>query len=220
MTRTSRLTLAALTWTFAAIGCSNATTPDDESVAGVEAALEMEDGNFDVETPEAPMFGIDGFESWFDDLDPMTETLEADAILPGDEMPDGTCAHGFLQGRTRRLGREGDREVGVGRGRVLNAEREVIGHVRFIWGTRRDGSKVAFGKLIGRDGEAHGIFRGHAEDGQFRGEWIRRNGNHGVMAGRYGAGDPEVRGGIFAGRWRRVACDPSTEDGASTEDGF
>lgn len=213
MTRTAHITfIASSIFALAALGgCSNATTPEDESIASVEAALEMEDGGFDTETPEAPMFGMEDFESWFADVDPMTETLEGDAILPGDEAPEGACAHGRLQGRTRKL-REG---LGVGRGRVQNADGDVIGHIRFIWGTRRDGSKVAFGKLIDLEGRARGVFRGVAEDGEFHGRWIRRNGNHGVLGGRYG--NPSERpGGVFMGRWHRVDCD----DPASTEDGF
>lgn len=214
MTRTARIALA-LSSSFALTAwgaCSSAGTPDDGSIESVEAALEMEDGGFDTETPEAPMFGMEDFESWFSDVDPLTEPMDGDRPLlaEGDGVPDDACAHGRLMGRYREL-REG---LGVGRGRVVGPEGRVLGHIRFIWGTRRDGTHVAFGKLIDLEGNPRGLFRGVAEDGEFRGQWIRRNGNHGVMAGRYA--DPRrLPGGIFAGRWHRVDCDE-----AEAEDGF
>jgi len=213
MTRTARIALfASSSFALAVTACSTAGAPEDESIESVESALEMEDGGFDTETPEAPMFGMEDFESWFADVDPMTEPMDGDrALLPeGDPEEDGACAHGRLLGRYRQL-REG---LGVGRGRVLGPEGRVIGHIRFIWGTRRDGSHVAFGKLIDLEGNARGLFRGVAEDGEFHGRWIRRNGNHGVLGGRYG--NPErLPGGVFAGRWHRVDCDE-----ADVEDGF
>jgi hypothetical protein len=209
MTRTARISLFG-TLILALAACSTASSPDDESIASVEAALELEDGGFDTETPEAPMFGYEDFEqAWMDDLDPMTEPLAGDAPLvrPDQEPPEDACAHGRLQGRFREL-RDG---LGVGRGRVLGPEGRVIGHMRFIWGTRRDGTHVAFGKVIDLEGRARGVFRGVAQDGEFHGRWVRRNGNHGVMAGRYF--DPRrLPGGVFAGRWHRVDCDEDEEE--------
>jgi len=210
MTHPARIALAALSPFIltAAIGCSTAGTPEDDGVEAVQSALELDDGGFDLETVEEPMFGIGDFESWFADLDPLTEPMAADlAIDPNDEAPEGACAHGFLQGRYRHL----RARMGVGRGRILNADREVVGHFRMIWGTRRDGTHVAFGKAIDLEGNARGVFRGVAEDGHFRGQWLRRNGNHGVIAGRYGNPD-RIPGGVLVGRWHRVQCDdPSLE---------
>ena len=215
MNRTARFALATLSpWILSAlVGCSAAGTPEESDVDSVAAALELEDGGFDAESPEAPMFGMEDFESWFSDVDPLTVELageRVDAADPAGTPDEDACAHGRLQGRYREL-RDG---VGVGRGRVVGPEGRVLGHIRFIWGTRRDGTKVAFGKLIDLEGNARGVFRGVADDGEFHGQWLRRNGNHGVMAGRYG--DPRrLPGGIFLGRWHRVECDD-----ADVEDGF
>ena len=212
MTRTARIALALLSpWILvAAVGCSTAGTPEDDGVDAVQSALELDDGGFDLETVEEPMFGIADFESWYADIDPLTETMDGDAPLeldPADEPPDGACAHGFVQGRYRHL-RE---RMGVGRGRILNADREVIGHFRMIWGTRRDGTHVAFGKAIDLEGNARAVFRGVADDGHFRGQWARHNGNHGVMGGRYG-NPRRIPGGVMAGRWHRVDCDDATAE--------
>lgn len=200
---------------FTFVGCGSTGTIDE--VDSVQAALEQEDGGFD-DGDEAPMFGED---AEFDEaLDPanLPEAVdperihEALALLPEPDVTD-PCDVGGLIGRYRHL-RPG---MGVGRGLVVDAERNVIGHIKLIWGTRRDGTKVAFGKYINLEGRPMALFAGRADEGEFEGRWVNRAGDRGGMRGRYGDPSPEVRaengdphpnapGGVFAGRWAEHTC--------------
>jgi hypothetical protein len=61
-------------------------------------------------------------------------------IAVGIREHDG-CEHGFLRGRWVAL-RE---HAGVYRGMIANADGELTGHIRGIWGEKQDGTKVMFG---------------------------------------------------------------------------
>lgn len=113
------------------------------------------------------------------------------------------CDHGFMRGRWRQV----RRNLGVLRGRLASAEGEPIGHMRGLYGERRDGSRVFFGKAIGLDGRFRGIFAGTYRDGRFAGRWLTRSGEHGVLGGAYRESRPEGRvGGHFLGRWAETSC--------------
>lgn len=208
----TKTTLALLALAMAT-GCA-ATTED--SVDSVQAALESDDA-FDANAD-----GLDINENYLaqdelQDLDAMIgdeaeiEAMDVELVDSGDVAvepiddvpPEDACAHGGLIGRYISL-RPG---MGVARGRVFGADRELIGHARFIWGTRRDGTHVILGKYVDLDRRPVALFRGTAEDGHFRGHWIASNRNIGVARGRYGDPDPTTRGGVFAGRWARTNCD-------------
>ncbi len=105
------------------------------------------------------------------------------------------------RGRWHALGPNAGRYAGL----VLSAEGEPAGHVRGIYGTRRDGSAVVFGKLIGLDGRFRGVLRGTYADGHFDGRWIDRGGDHGAIRGLFRAGDA-LRAGQFLGRWGEAGC--------------
>lgn len=111
------------------------------------------------------------------------------------------CDHGFLRGRWHAL-REG---LGVYRGLVTNEAGEVTGHIRGIWGQRQNGDKVMFGKFIARDGSFRGVVAGTYEAGQFHARWLDRAGDHGLLGGAY-VDSPNVRGGVFHGRWAETSC--------------
>lgn len=111
------------------------------------------------------------------------------------------CDHGFMRGRWVAL-RAG---LGVYRGVVADENGQVTGHIRGIWGQRQNGDKVMFGKLIATDGTFRGLLAGHYEAGQFRARWIVSTGDHGVAGGVY-VDAPNVRGGMFAGRWAETSC--------------
>jgi hypothetical protein len=200
---------------FTFVGCGTSGTVDE--VDSVQAALEMEDGGFD-DGDEAPQFGEDA--EFAEALDPenLPEAGTRERIHAALEMlpePDVTdpCDVGGLIGRYIDL-RPG---MGVGRGIVVGAERSVIGHIKLIWGTRRNGTKVAFGKYINLEGRTMALFAGRADEGQFEGRWVHRSGDQGGMCGRYGDPSPELRaehgdphpnapGGVFAGRWAERTC--------------
>jgi hypothetical protein len=113
------------------------------------------------------------------------------------------CAEGFLRGRWRQV----DPHHGVLMGGVADAEGNPIGHVRGIYGQRRNGEQVFFGKYIDRDGRFQGIFAGEYGEGEFHGRWIVRSGDHGVLGGEYRETLPGPRnGGHFAGRWAETSC--------------
>lgn len=111
------------------------------------------------------------------------------------------CDHGFMRGRWVAL-RE---HLGAYRGVIANADGEPIGHIRGIWGQRQTGEHVMFGKFIGNEGEFRGILAGTYENGHWRARWITRTGEHGVAGGLYFPA-PDVRGGVFGGRFAETGC--------------
>ena len=115
------------------------------------------------------------------------------------------CDHGFMRGRWIAL----RPHMGVFRGVVANADGEPAGHIRGIWGERRNGDHVMFGKFIDRDGHFRGILAGTYEAGHWHARWLVRSGDHGVAGGLY-FDAPNARGGIFVGRWAETSCAPST----------
>lgn len=112
------------------------------------------------------------------------------------------CDHGFMRGRWVAL-KPG---MGVYRGTIANAEGEPTGHIRGIWGQRQNGDKVMFGKFIATDGSFRGLLVGTYEAGHYHARWITRAGDHGLAAGVY-FDAPNVRGGVFAGRWGETSCE-------------
>jgi hypothetical protein len=113
------------------------------------------------------------------------------------------CDHGFMRGRWHAL-RD---NLGGFRGIVTDADGAPIGHMRGIYGTRRNGEQVFFGKYINNEGQFRGIFAGHYRDGNFVGRWITRAGEHGRLGGHYRESlpGPEV-GGVYVGRWAETSC--------------
>jgi hypothetical protein len=116
-------------------------------------------------------------------------------------LRDRDCDHGFLRGRWVAL-RE---NLGVYRGLIVNADGEVTGHIRGIWGQRRNGDKVMFGKFIATDGTFRGLVAGTYDAGQFHARWLTSAGDHGMLGGVY-FDAPNVRGGVFMGRWAEASC--------------
>ncbi len=119
------------------------------------------------------------------------------------------CASGFLGGRWHRV------RDGAGRiyGHVADAEGEVVGHMRGVYGQRRGGEQVFFGKYIDRDGRFRGLFGGTYGEGHFRGRWLDRGEpDRGILAGEYRE-NRRVRGigGHFLGRWGETACNLTLE---------
>lgn len=111
------------------------------------------------------------------------------------------CDRGFMRGRWHAVSPNLGRFLGV----VTNEDGERVGHVRGIYGQRRDGEPVLFGKFINREGQFRGILSGTYGDGVYRARWIARTGDHGTAHGVYFAG-PDERAGHFLGRWAETSC--------------
>ena len=112
-----------------------------------------------------------------------------------------TCEHGFMRGRWHQV----LPNLGVYRGLVVGPEGAVIGHVRGIYGQRKNGDRVMFGKFIDDAGHFKGLIAGTYDSGDFAAKWITRDGDHGIIRGKY-IESPDVRGGLFAARWADSAC--------------
>jgi hypothetical protein len=112
------------------------------------------------------------------------------------------CAHGFLRGRWHSF----KPDLGGFLGEVADDDGALIGHVRGIWGTRKSGERVFFGKYIALDGTFRGILAGHYEGGHFVGRWLDRGGDHGRVEGLYHAAPGDQGAGHFLGRWAEASC--------------
>jgi len=137
---------------------------------------------------------------------PESRDLSADGdrvVVVARRRPVDTCDHGFMRGQWLQMGRG----FGALRARVSNSDGEGIGHLRGLYGVRRNGERVFFGKYINRAGQFKGIFAGKYRNGHFAGRWLARGGDHGVLGGRYRETRPGVRhGGALAGRWAETSC--------------
>ncbi|MEO8704556.1 MAG: hypothetical protein ABI867_31165, partial [Kofleriaceae bacterium] len=112
------------------------------------------------------------------------------------------CNHGTMRGRWHALAPNFGGYLGI----VSNAAGEPVGHVRGIYGQRRGGEQVVFGKFIDRDGQFSGLISGQYTDGRFEARWIDRGGDHGVLHGAFFEG-ASLRAGVFAARWQETSCD-------------
>lgn len=126
-----------------------------------------------------------------------------DRMVATELSVDDACDHGFMRGRWHAVRANLGRFLGV----VSDADGAPIGHLRGVWGARRDGQHMLFAKYISREGQFRGIFAGTYDAGSFSGRWIISTGDHGRAEGRYREGlpGPEVGGG-FLGRWAETSC--------------
>jgi hypothetical protein len=131
--------------------------------------------------------------------------------------PIEVCETGFLRGRWHRVREDRGRFVGV----MSNADGEPTGHLRGIYGRRRGGEPVFFGKLIDRTGRFRGLVAGNYRGGHFRGGWVDRGDpSRGVLAGEYRENEDVAGvGGHFLGRWAETSCGIELEPLARGADG-
>jgi hypothetical protein len=111
------------------------------------------------------------------------------------------CDRGFMRGRWHAVSPNLGRFLGV----VTDEDGVRVGHVRGIYGQRRNGEPVLYGKFINDEGQFRGILSGTYGDGVYRARWIARTGDHGTAHGVYFAG-PTERAGHFLGRWAETSC--------------
>ncbi|RMH38476.1 MAG: hypothetical protein D6689_19555 [Deltaproteobacteria bacterium] len=168
--------------------------PEPRSDEPLVIAYETADGEL-FSAPVAAL--VDG--PIVEDVDDRGNRVVAVAI----RRPVDVCEHGFLAGRWHKIGER----FGVLRGRVTDVDGNVLGHMRGLYGVRRNGEKVFFGKYINRDGAFRGLFAGHYGDGLFAGRWLTRAGEHGRLGGHYRETLPGPRvGGHYLGRWAETSC--------------
>jgi hypothetical protein len=120
------------------------------------------------------------------------------------------CDRGFMRGRWHALSSHLGRFLGI----VTDENGAPVGHVRGVYGQRRNGDPVLFGKFIDREGHFHGILAGTFANGEYHARWIARDGDHGTAHGAYFEG-ASATGGHFVGRWAETSCsaDPPVTSG-------
>ena len=156
-------------------------------------AIELENGEFDM-SDEAPAFGED--ESLYEDS--AVEGVEVDDPTEEDISAPVICKHGRMAGHYA----VSSTGIGSGRGSVRDSQGELIGYVKLIWGTHQDGTPVAFGKYIDREGKFRGLLQGKADQGQLQLKWLTSEGELGKVRGSYG--DPPT---TFVARWAQTNCE-------------
>jgi hypothetical protein len=123
------------------------------------------------------------------------------------------CPHGFMLGRRHQVRAQG----GVFRGKWVSADGELRGHLRGIYGQRRNGEQVFFGKWIAEGGEFQGLLAGRYADGEYQGHYLDRDlALHGRVKGIYFDPPVEVRRvGFLLGTWHE-ACEAEPLDPSET----
>jgi hypothetical protein len=111
------------------------------------------------------------------------------------------CDSGFMRGRWHALSPHLGKYLGI----VTNEDGERVGHVRGVYGQRRNGDAVLFGKFIDHEGHFRGLLVGAFENGQYHARWIDRQGDHGAAHGAYFEG-AAASTGHFLGRWAEAGC--------------
>lgn len=164
-------------------------------------------------TPEPVVLTYTGDDGTVIDM-PLADLLAGRVSTPVDDLgnrmvgaaierADDPCNHGFVRGRWHELahGR------GVIRGAFTDPAGDPRGHLRGVFGVRRDGTPVFFAKVIDRDGVFKGLLVGTYADGHFEGRWMLRGGDRGVVRGQYRDSDASTDlGGHFLGRWAERTC--------------
>ena len=123
------------------------------------------------------------------------------------------CGNGFLEGRWIKTALY----KGVFKGRWINRDGSLAGHLKGHWGIRKNGQKVFFGKYISRNGAFRGFLKGrwgysdpvgsvdNERQGWFAGEWFdRKHLAKGVLKGHWRAGGQMGRKGFFGGWWEQL----------------
>ena len=193
------------TWKLLAVtlllvpACGNQATESDE----VATAIEQDRGGLTL-GDEAVAFGEPDLFAQIESENPAPTDLGAsDADLMQLSGADrDRCGFAIALGRWHDL----TEHLGVYRGRVLTRA-GLFGHIKGIYGVRRDGTQVFFGKIISRDGRAVALVHGHFADGHFLGRILARDGDRGVIAGRYEAAPDHPHLGRFQALLHETTCD-------------
>ena len=143
----------------------------------------------------------------------------------------GACHEGFVRGHWTVVSAAANattaaalagREVGVFRGHFLDGTGQLEGTMRGVFGARRDGHNLFFGKVIDLDGNFRALIAGTYGNGEFHGRLLLSDGHvvDGVVHGKYkddGDGDTTPDGG-FLGRWSEKCGEDPMEGQPMTTD--
>lgn len=110
------------------------------------------------------------------------------------------CARGFVAGRWIK------RQPALGgmRGRIVDGNGDLLGHVRGIWGhAPKKNQDLFFGKYISTNGQTRGLFGGTYGGGELKGIWGTVDpANAGGVQGVYSDGYENDDGrGVWVARW-------------------
>jgi hypothetical protein len=132
-------------------------------------------------------------------------------IAIGHRRQVAACDSGFMRGRWHALSPHLGRFLGV----VTDDDGQGVGHVRGVFGQRRNGDSVLFGKFIDREGQFRGLLVGAFDNGEYHARWITRQGEHGTAHGAYIEG-ATATSGQFLGRWAESSCSADQPPTAAT----
>jgi hypothetical protein len=140
---------------------------------------------------------------------PKTKVVDAQGdrvVAMAHLMPPVACELGTLGGHWHPL-LDGPKGVGRLAGIVRNDDGDPIGHMKGIYGHRKNGDEVFFGKYIDAQGHFRGLFKGRYDHGRFLGRWVVTSGDHGFLGGEYVEDAPgDAIGGHYMGRWAETSC--------------
>jgi hypothetical protein len=123
--------------------------------------------------------------------------------------PVDVCQFGMLGGKWQNVAPGRGRMAGV----VVNPVGDPIGHVKGVYGHKKNGEQVFFGKYIDAQGHFRGIFAGKYGEGHYQGKWMHASGDVGVLGGHY-FDAPGKPGGKFMGGWAETSCNMPVGPGA------
>ena len=146
----------------------------------------------------------------------------------------GTCHEGFVRGHWTVINPAtnaptpttasalGGREIGVFRGRFMDGKGQLEGTMRGVFGVRKDGHNLFFGKVIDLNGNFRALVAGTYGNGAFHGRILLNDGHvvDGVVHGKYrddNDGDTTPDGG-FVGRWSQKCGEDPMEGQPMTSD--
>lgn len=201
--RTHRILIQTALFVSAALALACGGPENDESVEGIQNALELSDGGFDMDD-ELPAFGLGELD--LQDIDvnqlqvveePNLETYTGVAADPGTSQTlPGTqsnpCPHGFLKGLWAPVAK--GKDVGVFKGKWVTQNGKVQGWLKGIYGKNKLGHGVFFGKYIDTTGTFMGLLKGFYGNGYFKGVWHGKAGLDGALLGVYAKN-------TFMGKW-------------------
>jgi hypothetical protein len=135
------------------------------------------------------------------------------------------CTEGFLRGQWKHVTTLAGRDIGVFRGRIGGGDGSLEGSVKGVFGQRKDGASLFFGKVIDKDGKFVAVLAGAYGDGVFKGRIlvgadVKDLQIDGRVHGRYADKDMNAADGAggFIGRWSRKCGEDPAEGSAMTSD--
>jgi hypothetical protein len=149
------------------------------------------------------------------DVDPAGHKLLFHAV----GVDHDACTEGFLRGHWGQVISIAGRSLGVLRGRSFGADGAVTGHLRGVYGERKDGKRVFFAKLIDEDGKFVALVAGTYDAGVLSGRLLLPGKViGGVVRGRFFTDGDADRDGRFIARVSKQCQEDPAEGQAMPSD--